>query len=140
MKEERCEDCELSEWMGTKIPLELHHIDGNNENNNLDNLEILCPNCHALTDTYCRKKSSLETCHKKMKIIENVKTDLRKKLTSNRKKVHLNKRKVNRPDHLTLIKEIKDLGYSGTGRKYDVSDNAIRKWIKYYNKNENAES
>ena len=34
------------------IPLELHHIDGNNQNNNLTNLTLLCPNCHAMTDNY----------------------------------------------------------------------------------------
>jgi hypothetical protein len=51
-KEERCECCGLVEWLGDKIPLELHHKDGDNSNNNLDNLEILCPNCHTRTDTY----------------------------------------------------------------------------------------
>lgn len=42
----------LSEWMGKPIPLELHHKDGNHYNNDLSNLEILCPNCHAQTDNY----------------------------------------------------------------------------------------
>ena len=35
-----------------KIPLEIHHKDGNYLNNNEDNLELLCPNCHSLTNTY----------------------------------------------------------------------------------------
>lgn len=35
-----------------KIPLEIHHIDGNSKNNSKDNLELLCPNCHSLTNTY----------------------------------------------------------------------------------------
>lgn len=35
-----------------KIPIELNHIDGNFENNNINNLELLCPNCHALTSNY----------------------------------------------------------------------------------------
>ena len=47
-----CENCHNTEWLGKPIPLELHHIDGNNLNNKLDNLQLLCPNCHALTDTY----------------------------------------------------------------------------------------
>jgi hypothetical protein len=52
MLEERCSSCRLDEWMGTKIPLELDHINGVNTDNRLENLRILCPNCHALTDTY----------------------------------------------------------------------------------------
>ena len=47
IKEKKCERCHLEKWMGLEIPLELHHKDGNHYNNNLDNLEILCPNCHA---------------------------------------------------------------------------------------------
>jgi len=51
-KGERCESCKLTEWMGQKIPLELHHVDGDRFNNELVNLQVLCPNCHALTDNY----------------------------------------------------------------------------------------
>lgn len=42
------------------------------------------------------------------------------------------KRKVERPSYETLKSDIENLGYSGTGRKYGVSDNAIRKWMKNY--------
>lgn len=52
IKEEKCERCGNTEWLGSTIPLELHHIDGNHKNNNLSNLQLLCPNCHALTDNY----------------------------------------------------------------------------------------
>lgn len=52
LKEKRCECCGLSTWVGRDIPTQLHHIDGNHENNSLENLQILCPNCHAQTDTY----------------------------------------------------------------------------------------
>lgn len=44
------------------------------------------------------------------------------------------RRKVERPDYEILKNEISENGYSATGRKYGVSDNAIRKWIKYYEK------
>ena len=58
-KQHRCECCGLSEWLGSPIPLELHHKDGDRNNNTLDNYELRCPNCHALTDSYrgknCRK-------------------------------------------------------------------------------------
>lgn len=48
IKQQQCEICGLSEWQGQVIPLELHHIDGNHFDNELENLQILCPNCHAL--------------------------------------------------------------------------------------------
>lgn len=47
-----CSSCTLQEWLGNQIPLELDHIDGNSRNHKLDNLRLLCPNCHALTPTY----------------------------------------------------------------------------------------
>lgn len=55
-KEEKCECCGLSEWMGKKIPLELHHKDFNHYNNNLDNLQILCSNCHMQAHGYNNTK------------------------------------------------------------------------------------
>ena len=48
----RCNNCGGTHWMGQDIPLELEHKDGNHHNNSLDNLELLCPNCHAQTSTY----------------------------------------------------------------------------------------
>ena len=48
----RCNICLGIEWNGRPIPLELNHIDGDRTNNKLENFEILCPNCHAQTDTY----------------------------------------------------------------------------------------
>ena len=50
--ERRCSDCKLDTWMDQPIPLELDHIDGNHQNNALDNLRLLCPNCHSLTPTF----------------------------------------------------------------------------------------
>ena len=45
----------MEKWLGEPIPLELHHKDGDPFNNELDNLSILCPNCHAFTDNYRSK-------------------------------------------------------------------------------------
>lgn len=53
----RCEECGLEIWNDKPIPLQLHHKDGNGWNNELDNLQLLCPNCHALTNNYCGKNS-----------------------------------------------------------------------------------
>lgn len=51
----QCVICKLQLWNNKEIPLELDHIDGNNKNHNLNNLRLLCPNCHAQTDNYCGK-------------------------------------------------------------------------------------
>jgi 5-methylcytosine-specific restriction endonuclease McrA len=51
IKNHICEVCGITDWMGKKVPLELDHIDGDHYNNDLINLRIICPNCHAQTDT-----------------------------------------------------------------------------------------
>ena len=56
LKENKCECCGLSEWMGKPIPLELHHRDGNHWNNDLENLQILCANCHMQAHNYSNNK------------------------------------------------------------------------------------
>jgi len=56
--EEKCYKCGNVYWLEYKMPLELHHIDGNKNNNSLDNLQLLCPNCHVFTDTYKSKNRS----------------------------------------------------------------------------------
>lgn len=57
-KEYKCECCGLTEWLGEPIPLELHHKDGNHFNNELDNFQLLCSNCHAKTSSYRGKNCS----------------------------------------------------------------------------------
>lgn len=52
VKTHQCEMCQRTSWLGRPIPLELHHIDGNKLNNTKNNFKLLCPNCHALTDSY----------------------------------------------------------------------------------------
>lgn len=55
----RCEFCNLTEWMGHKIPLEVHHKDGDRTNNELPNLELRCGNCHALTPNWRNRQNKI---------------------------------------------------------------------------------
>lgn len=68
-KEHKCEICGRTEWLGQPIPLELDHIDGDHSNNKLENLRVLCPNCHACSDHYCgRNTGRYKKAQKKEKI------------------------------------------------------------------------
>ncbi len=53
--EYKCSNCEISNWLGKSLALHLDHIDGNSHNHKLENLRLLCPNCHSQTDTWCGK-------------------------------------------------------------------------------------
>lgn len=48
----QCENCSRKTWLGQKISLEVHHLNGDKTNNNLVNLQLVCPNCHAQTNNY----------------------------------------------------------------------------------------
>ena len=157
IKQHRCENCNLDSWLDKKIPLELHHIDGNHFNNKLDNIQILCPNCHANTPNYRGNNKSIKSTPKNMREMypelfekkektikkEKVKRvyvecdkfcDCGKKINKRSKTCEVcyqvKNRKVERPEREILLKDVETLGYLGTGRKYGVSDNAIRKWLK----------
>ena len=57
--EHKCYNCNLTQWCDQPIPLELEHIDGDHSNNQIENLTLLCPNCHALTSTWRGRKLKL---------------------------------------------------------------------------------
>lgn len=147
----QCQNCQLKEWKNNPIPLELHHIDGNHENNNLDNIQLLCPNCHSLTDNYRGKvlKKEAQSIHikektkiDKQKSIKYYNTciDCKKKcsITATRCKscaVSLRQKDTcKRPSKEQLLQDVEDLKYLvHVGKKYNVSDTAVRKWFTYYN-------
>jgi len=52
LKEDRCERCGIAEWMGEPLSTELHHINGDGKDNRLENLQLLCGNCHSQTDNW----------------------------------------------------------------------------------------
>lgn len=125
-KTRKCEMCGQDEnWNGNRMSLILDHINGIHNDNRLENLRIVCPNCNATLDTHCGKNN------KKRKPVNN--SDLF--LTDKRIQNFIKKRKVIRPDYETLKEEVSKNGFLPTGKKYKVSDNAIRRWLKNYEKN-----
>lgn len=150
---EKCGWCEVHPITGN-IPIEMNHIDGDSDNNNLNNVELLCPNCHSLTHNYGslnkgmgREKRQLYRLSQKIKnnipikeksekkddifyckecgkqLSEDVKTGMCQEC------YRISSRKVIRPSNEQLLNDVKELGYSGTGRKYNVSNTAIKKWL-----------
>ena len=70
-KEKKCECCGNTKWNDLEIPLELHHINGNKTDNRLENLQLLCPNCHALTNNYRGKKNQIVKSNPNHKRVSN---------------------------------------------------------------------
>lgn len=66
----KCENCGLTQWLGDDIPLEVHHLDGDHLNNEMSNLKLLCPNCHAKTENYRGKNISSQSKKKKEPVSE----------------------------------------------------------------------
>lgn len=135
LKEKECELCNQGElWYGNKMTLILDHINGDNRDNRLINLRIVCPNCNATLDTHCSKNKSKYRAYLCVEKDDNKCIDCDTIISENCKRCikcdHLRQRKVKRPDIDILRKEILEFGYVKTGKKYGVSDNAIRKWIK----------
>ena len=52
LKQPHCDSCGIDRWRGAPLSLQLHHVNGDRFDNRVENLEVLCPNCHSLTDTY----------------------------------------------------------------------------------------
>lgn len=128
LKNRCCELCgQNEEWVGRKMSLILDHINGINNDNRIENLRIVCPNCNATLDTHCRgnKKSNEKNkkyCECGREIFRTSKMCLECNSIKNRK--------TERPTIEYLKEEVSNFGYKAVGRKYGVSDNTIRKWIK----------
>ena len=128
--------CEICGWnkinpVTQKVPLEIHHIDGNYENNRPDNLQVLCPNCHALTPNFKALNTSnrLRTQTRKE---NNYCIDCGKQISVGATRCHSCDAKQRITDKPVTREELKNLirttPFTRIGQQFGVSDNAIRKW------------
>lgn len=127
LKENKCEICGITKWLGNPIVCQLHHIDGNNQNNNLENLQILCPNCHSQTENYCGSANVNKTKY----YCKDCGKEINKGSVYCTIRSHKHTRKVkDRPSKEKLLQDFKELkSFVKIGAKYGISDNAIRKWF-----------
>ena len=125
---EICSECGIGNiWNNKPITLHLDHINGDHSDNRLENLRIICPNCHSQTKTFgtrrLKKDSSCKFCGRKID-----KKSIRCRSCAAKQ---TQKRKVeNRPSKEELKKLLITHSYVGIGKLYGVSDNTIRKWMK----------
>ncbi len=72
LHDNKCEKChwgEVNEFTGN-VPLEVHHIDGDCTNNRIENLQLLCPNCHSLTPNFGSLNKNSKRFHRKKKTLK----------------------------------------------------------------------
>jgi len=128
-----CSECGISpEWNQKPLTLIMDHINGIHSDNRIENLRILCPNCHSQTPTYTGRNANraslkITTCKLCDELISN-KTQTHICVTCAAKK----RRKVERPSKEELEKLLETYSMVALGKKYGVSDRAVRKWLKYY--------
>lgn len=129
--EDKCIVCSQGNgWNGKPLSLHLDHINGINNDHRLENLRILCPNCHSQTETYAGKKTKISyacvQCNTPISKTGSKSSGLCKSCAQRKRQ------KADRPSIEQLLKDVVETSYVATGKKYGVSDNAIRKWIRLY--------
>jgi hypothetical protein len=143
LKERRCELCGQGEiWHGRPMSLILDHINGTPDDNRLENLRIVCANCAATLDTHCGKKNRRKRDQRACELCGRSfwpKYDRHRfcSQTCGQKRARTGeamrgRRKVERPPYEALMRELDASNYSAVGRRYGVSDNAVRKWVRSY--------
>lgn len=132
LKEDKCEICgQLPEWNGQPLVLQLDHINGDHYDNRIENLRIVCPNCHTQTDTFGTKKlkKPKKKCIDCGCEITSVSTRCRKCSALYNKQKQIN---PNKPSKEKLLELIKSNSFVAVGKMFNVTDNNIRKWCKRY--------
>jgi hypothetical protein len=127
------------------MSLILDHINGVPDDNRLENLRIVCPNCAATLDTHCGRKNRRERpvrscarCGREFTAKYSTHRYCSQSCGSRWDRSRLRgvpcpqARKVERPPYEQLLAEIEATSYLAVGRKYGVSDNAVRKWVRFY--------
>lgn len=136
IKERACEKCGQGEfWQGNKMSLILDHKNGICNDYRLENLQIVCPNCNATLATHCRGNKVIKRKKEKqirLKKILNKETEKHKIERKIKNIFRENKQKVIRPSYEQLLQDVEETNYCAVGRKYGVSDNCIRIWIRRY--------
>lgn len=117
-----CAYCNIQTWNGEPLVLEIDHINEKYWDNTLDNLQFLCPNCHSIkTKHYIEnKKASLsqlaeETCLDHVNVLVRIQQEVPKKASFTKE---------------ILEKLVWQLPITSIGKKYNMSDNGIRRWVK----------
>lgn len=140
IKEKKCEICGISHWQGIELPLELHHKDGNHFNNNLNNLQILCPNCHSIQSGHSGANSNQKQnkCIDCGKIISSKAIRCSacfhksRQIEKYNEEMHIMKDTGNIVNREELKQLIRTTPFVQIGKQFNVSDNAIRKWCKRF--------
>ncbi len=144
LKERRCELCGQDEtWHGKRMGLILDHVNGERDDNRIENLRIVCPNCAATLETHCGRKPTVpplepRPCARcRTVFMPNYRGQryCSRYCGSRWNRTGVKRpgaRRAERPPRDQLLAEIEEHGYMGVGRRYGVSDNAIRKWIRDY--------
>lgn len=142
LKARQCEICGQDEtWMGSQMSLIIDHVNGVPDDNRLENLRIVCPNCAATLDTHCGRKNRLQPRPCARCGTAFVPRNGRQSYCSRecgtrhdrgRRNSHPQTRKVERPSYEQLKADVATMSMLAVGRKYGVSDNAVRKWIRWY--------